>query len=62
MDEFARVRLKNAIPEEGLEAGATGVIVMIHEPNHAYEVEFADSEGRTVALLALLEHQIEEVT
>ncbi len=61
MEEYARVRLSNAIPEAGLEAGAVGAIVIVHEPGRAYEVEFTDGEGRTVALLALLEEQIEEV-
>jgi hypothetical protein len=44
-----------------LPAGAEGTIVMIFTndaPNYAYAVEFADKDGRTLALLILQEDDI----
>ena len=56
------VRLKVAKPEHGLAAGAIGAIVMEYEtPREAYEVEFVDDEGQTVAMLALTPDEFEVV-
>lgn len=62
--EYEIVRLRNNIPEWNLQAGAIGVVLLIYdEPNlpKAYEVEFTDKEGRTLALLTLLEQDLEHV-
>ena len=54
------VRLVVDLPDDGLTAGRVGAVVMVHDaPVAAYEVEFADEDGRTVALLALLPAQVE---
>jgi len=48
----------------GLLAGATGTILLIYPQPPlppAYEVEFTDGKGNTVALLALQEDEIEKV-
>lgn len=53
------VRLEVDVPDEGLLKGATGTIV--HEffvPDIAYEVEFTDSQGRTMAQLTLFPSQL----
>lgn len=53
------VRLEVNVPDEGLVKGAMGTIV--HEffvPDIAYEVEFADPQGRTTAQLTLLPSQL----
>ena len=48
------------LPEEGLSAGQIGAVVLeFTEPVLAYETEFTDQEGRTLAQLALLPEQIE---
>jgi Domain of unknown function (DUF4926) len=53
------VELVEALPEEGLSAGSVGTIVHVFkEPNLAYEVEFADDEGRTLAMLPLAPQQL----
>ena len=40
-------------PPEGLTAGSVCTVVHIfHEPNLAYEVEFADDEGMTLPMVA----------
>ncbi len=60
MNLYDMVSLKVDIPEENLRAGALGTIVHIfHEPNLAFEVEFADDQGRTLAMLPLMPDQIE---
>ena len=47
------------IPEQGLCKGQVGtVVVEFRKPRPAYETEFADARGRTMAQLALLPDQI----
>ena len=51
------------IPEEGLFSGMKGTIVDSYEfPHKAYEVEFCDSNGYTIALLALAPEQIKRTS
>jgi hypothetical protein len=53
------VELTADLPEEGLTVGAIGTVVHIfHEPDLAYEVEFSDDEGRTVAMVPLKPEQL----
>ncbi|WP_073168021.1 DUF4926 domain-containing protein [Pseudomonas asturiensis] len=53
------VRLEVNVPDEGLVKGATGAIVYeSFVPDIAYEVEFADSKGRTTAQLTLFPSQL----
>ena len=47
------------LPEEGLRKGQIGTVVLeFTEPTVAFETEFADDEGRTIAQLALVPEQI----
>jgi hypothetical protein len=56
------VRLTVDLPAEGLSAGAVGAVVHVFEnPNLAYEIEFADENGRTIAQLPLTPDQIQKV-
>ena len=54
----ASVKLLNVVallddkPAEGLVAGQVGTVVEVHAPG-VFEVEFLDSEGKTVALTEL---------
>ncbi|GAA2190051.1 DUF4926 domain-containing protein [Micromonospora lupini] len=53
------VELREAIAEEQLPAGAVGTVVHIFNgPSTAYEVEFADSDGRTLAMVTLRADQV----
>jgi hypothetical protein len=53
------VVLAEDILDEGLHAGMKGTVVDIHtKPCEAYEVEFCDDIGQTVAMLALLPSQL----
>jgi Domain of unknown function (DUF4926) len=63
MEQFDVVALTSDLPEEGLTAGAVGTIVEVfHEPNLAYEVEFSDAAGRTLALATLQADQLRPAT
>lgn len=45
--EHEPVVVKRPLPHLGLEAGASGVIVHIHDGGRAYLVEFMDKDGQT---------------
>jgi 3-deoxy-D-arabino-heptulosonate 7-phosphate (DAHP) synthase len=48
------VRFRKSLEEHGIAAGTRGVVLEVHEaPRLAYEVEVADSDGRTVFLGAV---------
>jgi hypothetical protein len=59
LNELDVVTLTTDLPDDGLQAGATGTVVHIfHRPYTAYEVEFTDSDGITVAIVTLTVDQI----
>ncbi|MGE8443543.1 DUF4926 domain-containing protein [Comamonas testosteroni] len=56
------VRLLEDISSEKLYKGDLGVIVEIFsDPEIAYEIEFCDEDGKTVAQVVLKEYQFEVV-
>ncbi|HKM97213.1 MAG TPA: DUF4926 domain-containing protein [Buttiauxella sp.] len=60
-EEIEVVVLTEDLPEEGLTKGQIGTIVIVFtSPRLAYLVEFCDDQGRTIALPALLPHQVED--
>lgn len=60
MKLFDLVVLTENLPEQGLERGRLGTIVEVFdEPTRAYEVEFVDDDGCTIALVALRPGQLE---
>ncbi|MET7471642.1 DUF4926 domain-containing protein [Micromonospora sp. NPDC005686] len=62
MDLYELVALRDAVPEEGLAAGAVGTIVHVfHRPDLAYEVEFADQDGRTLGAVVLTPNKLKQV-
>ncbi|WP_328653735.1 DUF4926 domain-containing protein [Micromonospora sp. NBC_00330] len=53
------VELREAVPGEQLPAGAVGTVVHVFNgPPPAYEVEFADADGRTTAMVTLRADQV----
>jgi Domain of unknown function (DUF4926) len=59
MDLYDVVEVVNDLPDEKLTAGMVGTIVHVFdEPRLAYEVEFSDADGQTVAMLPLTPDQI----
>lgn len=58
-DLYSVVELAKDLPSERLKTGALGTIVLVHQaPETAYEVEFSDPDGRTIAEIALTESEI----
>jgi len=56
------VRVREDLPDLRLRAGDVGTVVLVFtEPAPAFEVEFADDQGRTLATHALLPDQIKTV-
>jgi len=51
--EHACVVLENDLPDAGLTAGDVGAVVFVHGEGDAYEVEFVDGDGTTIALVTL---------
>ncbi|HHN8460655.1 TPA: DUF4926 domain-containing protein [Morganella morganii] len=58
--QFDVVTLAVDLLDENLRRGMKGVVIDVyHQPDEAYEVEFSDDEGKTLALLALTPEQLE---
>ena len=51
--EHSMVVLTRDVPESGLHAGDVGAVVHVYRQGAAYEVEFVDGDGTTVALMTL---------
>ncbi|XVU27055.1 DUF4926 domain-containing protein [Actinoplanes sp. CA-054009] len=63
MELYDTVRLLVDLPEERLTAGAVGAVVHVFDsPRRAYEVEFTDGDGRTVAQVALTPDQVQLIS
>jgi len=61
MKEFDLAVLRQDLAKLGLKKGDIGTIVIVHKGRKAYEVEFADLDGRTIALVTLTASQIRRV-
>ncbi len=55
---YDMVRLRHARADLGLPAGSCGAVVLVHD-RRAYEIEFVDDAGRTVALGTLPADELE---
>ncbi len=51
--ELDPVVLTEALPEDGLEAGDVGWVVMVHDGGAGYEVEFVTLAGETVSVVTV---------
>lgn len=57
--QFDTIKTLQALPEVAIPAGTVGTILDVYDhPYPAYEVEFADENGVTIAMLALTKDQI----
>jgi hypothetical protein len=62
MQLFDTVEVTCDVPEEGVRKGMIGAIVEVFEvPTPAFEVEFTDSDGRTVVLATLPGSQLKKI-
>lgn len=59
--ELDRVVLTKSLPEQGLEAGDVGTVVLVHRNGAGFEVEFITLDGETVALATLTAADIRSV-
>lgn len=50
------------LPSEKLAAGDVGIVAHVHGSEEAFEVEFADRDGRTIALVTLVRTQIKQTS
>jgi hypothetical protein len=53
IDELDAVVLTQDMPEQGLEHGDLGTVVLVHGEGEAFEVEFVGYDGHTVALVTV---------
>tara|TARA_Y100000588_G_scaffold349236_1_gene399470 strand:- start:615 stop:851 length:237 start_codon:yes stop_codon:yes gene_type:complete len=53
IQELDLVVLLRSIEEKGLQLGDVGTVVHCYEDGQAYEVEFIDGDGETLAVLTL---------
>jgi len=51
--ELDTVVLARDVPEHGLVGGDVGSVVHVHRDGEAYEVEFVNAAGSTIAVLTL---------
>jgi hypothetical protein len=51
--EFDPVVLTQSLPEEGLQAGDVGWVVMIHAGGAGYEIEFVTLTGETISVVTV---------
>ena len=61
LQEYDVVRLLKPVPEHKLQAGSVGAVVGVYTSPTAYEVEFADANGVTIALLTLQSDDLEKI-
>lgn len=59
--EYDVVRLLQPLPEHYLSEGAIGAVVMVFDDPLAYEVEFCNADGVTLALVTLAPGALEKV-
>ena len=59
-EEYQIVELLQDRPDLGLSAGARGTLLILHTPE-AFEVEFLDREGRTIAVCTLTSRDVRSV-
>jgi hypothetical protein len=56
------VRVIRDVPQQGVIKGMVGAVIEIFEiPEHAYEVEFVDAEGRTLLEATLMGEDLQAV-
>lgn len=56
--EHSHVALVRPLPALQLEPGDVGVVIYVHEPGVAYDVEFMTPDGRTIDVKTLQVHDL----
>ncbi len=58
IDEMGSVVLTTDLPDQGLQAGDIGTVVLVHQGGERYEVEFTTLGGETLAVVTLKAIQV----
>ena len=53
LTEHSMVVLNRDLPDAGLQSGDVGAIVHVYRSGNAFEVEFVDGDGTTIAVVTL---------
>ncbi|GIK41656.1 MAG: DUF4926 domain-containing protein [Chloroflexota bacterium] len=61
IQELERVVLTTDLPEYGLKEGDVGTVVLVHQRDRGYEVEFVTLNGETVAVVSLSADQLRSI-
>ncbi len=64
LNEYDVIKLKKSIPEKNLYLGDKGTILIVYDVPGlpcAYEVEFLDKDGKTLAILTLRNEDVEKI-
>ena len=59
--EHDSVVLAADLPEYSLQRGDIGTVVLVHQDDRGYEVEFITLEGETLAVLTLMSGQVRSI-
>jgi hypothetical protein len=59
--EHSIVVLTRDVPQSGLYAGDVGAVVHVYRQGAAYEVEFVDGDGTTIALMTLDSNDVRQI-
>jgi hypothetical protein len=59
--EYQRVALLVDLPEQGLQTGDIGVVVMIHGDHAGYELEIFSADGQTLDVVTVVAEQVRPV-
>ena len=58
IQELEDVILTCDVPEHGLRRGDIGTVVLVHQGDKGYEVEFTTLDGESIAIVTLLASQV----
>jgi hypothetical protein len=61
IQELDNVVLNADVPEHGLKSGDIGTIVMMHDNDKGYEVEFTTLDGETIAVITAMAEQVRPI-
>jgi hypothetical protein len=59
--EHSLIVLNHDLPDHELHAGDVGAVVHVYPEGDAYEVEFVDGDGTTIALVTLADREVRPI-
>lgn len=61
IEELERIVLTVDLPAHNLKSGDVGTVVLVHQAQRGYEVEFVTLDGETIAVVSLLPTQLRPI-